>query len=356
MASIKSEYVFRLLSVLGLLAQWGAMVANGTLLGLMVTAWEGHFPDGVPMNTTWTGLWPIDYVLGLLVAFFYPLLNVTDLNSPAPILLLTDLLLSLSVFSFMAAVEGRRRKDTSLLRYLAAWQLAWQFFGAASTMPIYLHTYIKTWAPNTASLTTDQAKMLPLTAIWTVLTNVPLLIPGVMGASPFVVQLSTVVWFFLPLATEFIQNLTSPLFAYYRPSRASNPVFVGYGIVGSASAIVHVVVGLWAWNSSEMSWTRMYWPAYSAVQPGPNLLLQGVTLFCQYGHMSLYSSVIALAAYTVGRDILVMKSSFGTARAGRLVVSVIVIMVVFGPGTGAAWLLCMRETETNKPIAIAKDL
>ncbi|KAI0182951.1 hypothetical protein EV127DRAFT_475531 [Xylaria flabelliformis] len=356
MALIKSEYVFHLLSVLGLLAQWGAMAANGTLLGLMITAWEGQFPNGVPMKTTWTGLWPFDYVLGLLVAFFYPLLNVTDLDNPAPILLLTDLLISLSVFNFMTVVEGRRRKDMSLLRYPAAWQLAWQFFGAASIMPIYLHFYIKERVPNKASLATHQANILPFTAIWAVLTNLPLLVPGVMGASPFIIQLSIVVWFFLPLVTEFVGNWISPLFTYYRPNGAYHPVLIGYGIVGSVSAIVHVVVGLWAFNSSEMSWTRMYWPAYSAVQPGPSLLLLGGTLFCQYGHLSLCSSVTALAAYTVGWDVFVTKSSFGIPQAGRLIVSVIAIVAVFGPGTGAAWPLYMREIETNKSFAVTKDL
>ncbi|KAI0552036.1 hypothetical protein F4679DRAFT_117871 [Xylaria curta] len=356
MALVRPEYAFRLLSVLGLLAQWGGMAANGTLLSLMMTTWEGHFPNGVPMKTTWTGLWPFDYVLGLLVAFFYPLLNVTDLDNPAPILLLTDLLISLGVFNFMAAVEGRRRKDTSLLRYPAAWQLAWQFFGAATIMPIYLHSYIKDRIPNTASLTIEQAKILPFTAIWTVLTNLILLIPGVMGASPFIIQLCIVVWFFLPLATEFVQNRVSPLLTYYRPDRAYNPVLIGYGIVGSLSAIVHVVVGLWACNSSEVSWARMYLPAYSAVQPGPSLLLLGGTLFCQYGHMSLCSSVIALAAYTVGRDTSATKPPPGTARAGRLIVSVIILAVVFGPGTGAAWLLYRREMDTNKSFAITRDL
>ncbi|TRX90811.1 hypothetical protein FHL15_008390 [Xylaria flabelliformis] len=353
MAFVKSEYVFRLLSVLGLLAQWGAMAANGTLLGLMITAWEGQFPNGVPMNTTWTGLWPLDYVLSLLVAFFYPILNVTDLENPAPILLLTDLLISLSVFSFMAVVEGRRRKDMS---FPAAWQLAWQFFGAASIMPIYLHSYIKERIPNKPRLATHQAKILPFTAIWTVLTNLLLLVPGVMGASPFIIQLSIVVWFFLPLVTEFVENRISPLFTYYRPNEAYHPVLIGYGIVGSVSAIVHVVVGLWAYNSSLMSWKRMYWPAYSAVQPGPSLLLLGGTLFCQYGHLSLSSSVVALAAYTVGWDVFVTKSYFDIPRAGRLVVSVIAIVAVFGPGTGAAWLLYMREMEMNKSFVSTKDL
>lgn len=67
------------------------------------------------MNTTWTGLWPNDYVLGLLVAFFSPILNAVDLDNPAPFLLFTDLLLSLTVFNFMAVVEGRLRKDRSFL-------------------------------------------------------------------------------------------------------------------------------------------------------------------------------------------------------------------------------------------------
>ncbi|KAI0446143.1 hypothetical protein F4803DRAFT_569274 [Xylaria telfairii] len=354
MAFVKSKYVFPMLSALGLLAQWGAMIANGTLLGLMVTAWEGHFPSGVPMNTTWTRLWPIDYVLGLAVAFFYPLLNVTDLDNPTPILLLTDLLLSLTVFSFMADVQGRRRNDTSVLRYPAAWKLAWQFFGAASIMPIYLYNYIQ--ASNKFPLPIDQSPILLFTAIWTVLSNLPLLVPGIMGASPFVIQLSVVVWFFLPLAAEFVQNRINISPTNYRPRRPRNPVVIGYGIVGSASAIIHVAVGFWAYNSSGMSWTRIYWPAYSAVQPGPNLLLQGGTLFCQYGHMSLCSSVIALAVYTVRRDILVAKSSSETARASRLMISVIGILIFFGPGTGAAWLLYMREIETIKAIAMTKHL
>ncbi|KAI0537994.1 hypothetical protein GGR58DRAFT_321422 [Xylaria digitata] len=350
MASIKSQYVFSLLSALGLLAQWGAMVANGTLLGLMVTAWEGHFPGGLPMNTTWSGLWPIDYVLSLLVAFFYPLLNVTDLGILAPILLLTDLLLSLAVFNFMAVVQGGRSKNTGLLRYPAAWQLAWQFFGAATIMPIYLHSYIKTRASNTISLPTDEARVLPFMATWAVVSNLPLLVPGVMGASPFIIQFSIVFWFFLPLTTQFLQDRISALSTSYHPGKAKNPIVVGYGIVGLASAMFHVVVGLWACNSSEMSWTRMYWPEYSAVQPGPNLLLQGATLFCQYGHMSLCISVVALAVYTVGRDIVVAEPPPKKARAVRLMVPLIAITVVFGPGAGAAWLLCMRETETNKRV------
>ncbi|KAI1126626.1 hypothetical protein F5Y10DRAFT_244470 [Nemania abortiva] len=356
MASIKSKYVFFTLSTLGLIAQWGAMVANGTLLGLMVTAWEGRFPDGVPMRTTWSGVWLIDYVLGLLVAFFYPLLNVINLDSPAPVLLMTDLLLSLAVFSLIAIVQGQRGGGTGLLKYPAVWQLAWQFFGAATVMPIYLHTYIKTRALGGSSLPGDQAQKLPFMAIWAVLTNIPLLLPGVMGASPFVIQLSIVLWFFLPLTTGFFQNGIGILSRYYHPRNTNNSIAVSYGIVGSASAIFHVAVGLWAYNSPQTNWVGIYWPAYSAVRPGPNIILQGAMLFCQYGHISLRTSVTALAVYTVGRDIFAAESSSEAARACRLAVSLIAIMGVFGPGAGAAWFLYKLETEASKPAKTEKHL
>ncbi|KAJ8126919.1 hypothetical protein O1611_g6720 [Lasiodiplodia mahajangana] len=354
MASIKPKYVLSLLSALGLLAQWGAMAANGTLLGLMITAWEGRFPDGSPMRTTWSGIWPLDYVIGLLVAFFYPVLNVIDLDSPAPVLLLTDLLLSLTVFSFMSLVQGQRSKGKGLLRYPAVWQLAWQFFGAATIMPIYLHSYMQTRASNDPALQIDQAHKLPFMAFWAVLTNLPLLLPGIMGASPFIIQLSIVVWFFLPLTTGFIQNHISTLFTCYRPSRANNSVALGYAIVGSVSATVHVLVGLWARSSPDMTWTRMYWPAYSAVQPGSNLILQGATLFCQYGHMSLRSSVTTLTMYTIGQHLFATGSSFETTRAGRRIVLLTTTLLFFGPGAAAAWLFYMLETETNKPVEMTK--
>ncbi|KAI0110742.1 hypothetical protein GGR51DRAFT_75050 [Nemania sp. FL0031] len=356
MAFIKSKNLFRLLSVLGFIAQWGAMATNGTLLGLLVTAWEGRFPDGGYMRTTWSGFWPLDYILGLLVAFFYPLLNVTDLDSPAPTLLLTDLLLSLTVFNFMAIIQGQRSNGKGCLRYPALWQLAWQFFGAATVMPIYIHCYMQTRASNSLSLQTDQAHKLPFMAFWAVLTNLPLLLPGIMSASPFIIQLSIVVWFFLPLTTGLIQNHISTLFTFYRPNKANNSVAVGYGIVGSVSATVHVLVALWARRSPEVSWTRMYWPSYSAVQPGPNVILQGATLFCQYGHMSLRCSMTTLTMYTIGRHIFATETSLETKRAGRRIVLFITIMVFLGPGAAAAWLLYVLETETNTPNEVTKQL
>lgn len=109
-------------------------------------------------------------------------------------------------------------------------------------MPIYLYSYIQT--SNKFPLPTDQTPILPFTAAWAVLSNLPLLVPGIMGASPFVIQLSTVVWFFLPLAAAFVQNRISVPSTKYRPGKPSNPAIVGYGIVGSASAMIHVAVGL----------------------------------------------------------------------------------------------------------------
>lgn len=71
-------------------------------------------------------------------------------------------------------------------------------------MAIYLHSYIKTPVSNKFPLPTDETHMLPFMASWPVLENLPLLVPSVIGAPPFIIQLSIVVWFFLPFAVEVV--------------------------------------------------------------------------------------------------------------------------------------------------------
>ncbi|KAI1400094.1 hypothetical protein F4819DRAFT_384506 [Hypoxylon fuscum] len=37
---------------------------------MLVTTWEGVFPNGTPVKRSWTSIWPIGLVLGLLVVFW----------------------------------------------------------------------------------------------------------------------------------------------------------------------------------------------------------------------------------------------------------------------------------------------
>lgn len=209
---------------------------------------------------------------------------------------------------------------------------------------------------NAEVLPIHASQTLPFVASWAVVTNLPLLVPSIMGASAFIIQLSVVVWFFLPLATGFIGHYIGAFPTRFRLLSTGNPVLIGYGIVGVTSAIIHLGVGLWIYHTPEIGWNVIYWPAYSAVKSGPNLLLQGGMLFCQYGYMSLWSSVITLAVYIIGPDRRAPKSPSTHRPASHHIVSLIGVMIIFGPGAGAAYLLYNLEIGVGSPLSVSKNL
>jgi hypothetical protein len=109
-------YVFRALTVFGFYTQWIVMIMNGSFVAMVVTNWHGVFPTGTPVKTAWTGIWPIDFVLGLLVVFFGAVNNIADLTDLGPFLMLVDLVFTLVVFNIMTLVEDRRNRKTGPLR------------------------------------------------------------------------------------------------------------------------------------------------------------------------------------------------------------------------------------------------
>lgn len=50
---------------------WGLSLTNGTVWALLVAVWNGELAEGVPFNTRFTGIPPVDYPVAVLVAFFY---------------------------------------------------------------------------------------------------------------------------------------------------------------------------------------------------------------------------------------------------------------------------------------------
>jgi hypothetical protein len=89
------------------------MAYNGVLLELLRTAWSGKFPDGSPLKTTYTAVWPVDFALRILVAFFFGLQNLDEI---APFLLLVDLVAALLVINMATVVESQRIATTEAKR------------------------------------------------------------------------------------------------------------------------------------------------------------------------------------------------------------------------------------------------
>jgi len=72
-----SQYFLALSGTAGALL-WGVGTWNGSMMDLTSTAWLGRFEDGSPLYTKYTGFFPIDFPLAVLVAFFYKGTNGSD--------------------------------------------------------------------------------------------------------------------------------------------------------------------------------------------------------------------------------------------------------------------------------------
>ena len=71
MVVLSESAYFLILSVTACSLLWGVSLFNGTVTALIVASWNGRFEDGTPFNTTYTGFFPLDFPISLLVAFFF---------------------------------------------------------------------------------------------------------------------------------------------------------------------------------------------------------------------------------------------------------------------------------------------
>ncbi|KAL2171720.1 hypothetical protein VTG60DRAFT_1717 [Thermothelomyces hinnuleus] len=213
--------IFRGLTGIAFLLLWVLMAANGTLVALLKTAWSGSLPDGTPLKTTYTGILPIDFPINILVAFFYGLQNRP--GTP-PHLMLVDLVAALFVINMMTLVESRRSNAPKWLRSSALWQYLWNCAGVALFLPIYslLHLNHKFEGRGLSHIPRWQAQALPLSAIFSWLLPVPLLLPAALHAGPSSIQIGLVQYFLTPALLVLFQTLvtlccmsaSSPMFSF----------------------------------------------------------------------------------------------------------------------------------------------
>ncbi|KAK8062455.1 hypothetical protein PG997_014552 [Apiospora hydei] len=355
-AMVPDHYcIFCILTGFGFCTQWIVMVLNGSFVAMVMTTWKGVFPTGTPVKTTWIGIWPIDFVLGLLVVFFGAVNNIADLADLGPFLMLVDLVFTLVVFNIMTLVEDRRNRKSGPLRYPAVWQFLWNWCGAASVLPVYSHLYLTKRPASASYVPAEQQQALVFTSIWSILISLPIILPSVLGASPVQVQFGVVVWFFAPLTLGPFQDLCSFLGSSTGYVGVGHPIKAAYSIVGGFSAMVHISVALAPYLCGpEVTWSRIYWPNHRAPQPDHrSFMTEGAMLFMQYDHIVIYLCVLALGVYILRfNHATVSKPRSRKTMVGYPMLTLVAITAIAGPGSALAWLLS-RERETVKDAKVA---
>ncbi|KAL1639409.1 hypothetical protein SLS58_007990 [Diplodia intermedia] len=110
MASLGS--FFLILASLAAVLLWGVSLWNGTVVELFAAVLRGHFEDGTPLRTRYTGMFLVDFPVSLLVAFFFYGTNGSD---PGYQLFLIDAYSTLQSAFVWLYVESARMESKPFL-------------------------------------------------------------------------------------------------------------------------------------------------------------------------------------------------------------------------------------------------
>ncbi|KAI0442999.1 hypothetical protein F4803DRAFT_550567 [Xylaria telfairii] len=330
MASSNHTSLFTCLSAIGFGLMWGVMSLNGGSEAMFKTAWTGVFPDGTLLGMKHSGIWPLDFQLNTLVAFFSSVVDSRDVDV-GPYLMVLDLTTTILVINMMVLVNSRRHIGF-WLRSATLWICLCNCFGTAVFFPIWSLLYINQRNGGTSRpLLQSDAWALQATALLSILLELPLLAPAWAGAGPDSIQKGVLVFFLVLPVSSCFQTLASWALTAPAPKR-SGPVKIPYYITGVFSSLVHIYTIAYALMSPEISLGRVFVPHHAFVMRGsPKLLTEAAHLFLQYDYI-----IVAITVLLVGSIILRNKPKVNRASSGS-VLTLLGLTCIFGPGAGLAY-------------------
>ncbi|OJD30960.1 flavin-binding monooxygenase-like family protein [Diplodia corticola] len=170
---------FLILASLAAVLLWGVSLWNGTVAELFAAVLRGHFEDGTPLRTRYTGIFLVDFPVSLLVAFFFYGTNGSD---PGYQLFLIDAYSTLQpAFVWLYVESARMESKPFLIANPVVWGLLWQAFGGAISLPLYFYHHLE-WKRSRKSLPSPgehaQLRAVPLSFI------IGAVLPAVVGMLP----------------------------------------------------------------------------------------------------------------------------------------------------------------------------
>ncbi|KAI0476272.1 hypothetical protein GGR56DRAFT_462563 [Xylariaceae sp. FL0804] len=337
---------------LGFFLLWVVMILNGTFGAVWAAATTGVFADGRPLQTVYTGIFPIDFLISILMAFFDPLTSLVDI---APYLILFELIISIHVFNILALVEGCRAERSSWLRFPALWQVIYNCIGVAVGFPFFARAYVEQGTEkNAKSLSRAEAQALPFTAVWNWLIPILMFLPAWTSLPVVEAQKIVALWFLSPALLPCFQLLASKAFSSMPTRRITKPVSVAYIITGAVSGLLHLVVvfSVVFSESPGLSFGRLYIPRFVAVQRGrPDTLIEGAHLFIQLDFWMTILLVLILGTYTIREPV---PGARARVRAGESAWGLVVVTGFFGPGAGMAYASYIKERRVESAVAWSK--
>ncbi|KAI0104692.1 hypothetical protein GGR51DRAFT_572643 [Nemania sp. FL0031] len=145
MASRGTILYFKSLAIQATFLLWGIFLANGGVKVLLSAVWHQEFSDGIPLRTVYSGFPPLDFLISILVGFFYYGTDGHDEGYHAFLVAAYSALQPAFVWLYVEA--ARPGPKPYWVERPTVFGILWQCFGAAIALPLYFAIHLP-WATS----------------------------------------------------------------------------------------------------------------------------------------------------------------------------------------------------------------
>ncbi|KAH9209738.1 hypothetical protein DL95DRAFT_449187 [Leptodontidium sp. 2 PMI_412] len=325
---------------------WLPMMFNGSFKALLVAPLTGHLSNTIELKTKYTGFFPLDYFVGIMVGFFYPATSAQDEGYQYFVL---------DAYSTFACGFVWLHTEASRPGQKPKW-ITRQTFGAAIVLPIYYIIHLE-WSSKSIVwkvTSLDRARALtPAFLLGVVAPTAIIMAPTWMGPdyrsaeyhqtlvaifmlSPIWV---TVIQEVATIASGWLRKGSSPVDAKARATWWIRAVFLETCVVSAAGHLYPAYKIMTTGDPEHINLTRLYLPSPFTNPSGINdVLVIGSWLFLQFDHIIISLSSLSWALVLLRRTKL--GEQFATST---MIFSLLVGSVLIGPGATVSASLYFRE-------------
>ncbi|KAI1756303.1 hypothetical protein F4782DRAFT_328014 [Xylaria castorea] len=356
MKATSLAFGYRALALLSVSLLWGFYALNGGLKANLLAPWNGKLNEEIALKNDYTGIFILDYPIGLLVSFFYFATNGSDEGFQLFVFEGYSTLQS----SFVWLYAERMRpgsKPWTIATPLFFWTLS-QVLGGAISLPFY-YAYHILWIDSAEILRVrdqDAAGALPFSFL------LGAVLPTILGCaptwagpdsrSPEVHQKYLAIFQVDPLWVILTQTLLAKFFRWLRstesgdlvrtPKTAHRWTRASYLLAAASSAIGHLYTAARIYTSTEegTNLARMRIP-YSLEGPTgglPDALARGTFLYLQ-----LDVPIFELASLVWAFVLLSRTPKQSRPSALRSAVTMLIGYLTIGAGATVSLALYVRE-------------
>ncbi|KAI0384273.1 hypothetical protein F5Y04DRAFT_239392 [Hypomontagnella monticulosa] len=355
---------FKFLAILATVLLWGGLLVNGGVKALVLAAWHGRISDKIPLRRTYSGFPPLDYIISLLVAFFF--YGTNDHDRAYQLFLIDGYSALQPAFVWLYVEAARSGAKPTWVERPIVFGILWQCFGGAIALPLYYITHIS-WATTGGCRRirdTSQAFAIP----WSFCFGAVL--PAIVGMgtkwfgpgtrSSDTHQLILGLWQLDPIWVSWIQMGVSMVYTVICSPNHQNSTgrseksnhywtLITYLFAAVFSGAGHLYT-IWQtiWDGSQQfGFADLYipWPFSSLSGGQDDILVYGPWLFLQYDFIIISLSSLSWAYYLLKFN----TPLHNTLSSQMLVLTLLLGAILVGPATTVSLALLYRETKLPGP-------